>query len=121
MDKKYLCIFKGVKGDEAGFRAAMHRLGLGDEFLDELIARAPVVVKRDVELREARRYADTLQDAGGLVSILENGVVAEKRPTGGVRPITPFEDFAMCPECGFKQAGSPRCVKCGRRLESGTR
>ncbi len=116
VDKKYLCVFKGVKGDVAGFRSSMERFGLDPEFLDGLLARAPVVIKRDVELRQARRYADILQDAGGIVSIVENGVFpaskATKRHRSG-RPIMPFEAFAMCPRCGFKQTESPRCVKCG--------
>jgi hypothetical protein len=120
MDKKYLCIFKGVTGDKAGFRSAMHRLGLSDSFLDELILKAPVVVKRDVQLRDARRYADMLQDAGAIVSIRENGVFAERRPTGGNLTVVPFEAFVMCPECGFKQAGSARCQKCGHKLGGGS-
>ena len=76
MNKKYLCVFKGVRSDEHGFRQAMRGLGLDEDFLDRLIAGAPVVVKRDVDLLEARRYGDVLQEAGAMVSIREGGVFA---------------------------------------------
>lgn len=117
MGKRYLCIFRGVYGSEDRFRAAMHQFGLSEAFLDQLISRAPVVIKRDVDLKEARRYFDALQDAGGLVSIVENGITKrEKRETGLEQRIAPFEAFVMCPECGLKQSASARCVKCGRKL-----
>ncbi len=119
MEKRYLCIFRGVNGDEARFKEEMHRFGLSEEFLDRLMARAPVVVKRGVQLKEARKYFDILQDAGGIVSIVENGVSTEEGKRRGVTRIAPFEAFVMCPECGFKQPASTRCVKCGRRLGGG--
>lgn len=115
-DKQYLCIFRGIRGDEASFRAAMERYGLDRKFLGELIAKAPVVVKRDVELREARRYADILQEAGGIVSIIENGEFAGRKRPGPKYPIKSFEAFVMCSECGFKQTGSAVCERCGLEI-----
>ena len=115
-DKKYLCVFRGFRGDEESFRAAMGRHGLGEKFLGDLIAKAPVVVKRDVELREARRYADILQEAGGIVSIVENGEFTDRKKPARKYPIKSFEAFVMCPECGFKQAGSANCERCGRKI-----
>ena len=116
MEKKYLVVFRGIQGDEERFRDHMARLGVPGETLGELIRRAPVVIKRDVTLREARRYADAVQDCGGRVTIQENGYTRDTRRMNAAVTVASFEEFTMCPECGLKQARSGVCAKCGSPL-----
>lgn len=116
MIKKYRVVFLGLLEGKEGVKRKMSKLGVPGETVEELNTKAPIVIKRDTTLKEARQYADRLQHAGCRVVIRECGYFEESRPVSGLSPITPLQDFTMCPECGYKQVKGKTCVKCGFRL-----
>ena len=115
--KKYRILFQEVIGDEAVFKARMARLGAPIETVNEMIQKAPVVLKTDLTLGDSRRYAEAVQGAGGKVTIQESGHFKESRHRDPSLSIASFQDFTMCPECGFKQPKDETCTKCGFRLQ----
>ena len=108
MEKVYRVVFQGLVGEETAFRERMGDLGVPAEVVVRLLRSAPVEMKRDLSLRDARGYADAVQDAGGRVSIQEHGRV--EIPSLGA--------FTKCPECGMKQLRKRLCERCGCPLES---
>jgi hypothetical protein len=115
--KKYRVIFQGLIGDKEVFKARMVRLGAPIETVNEIIRKAPVVLKTDLTLGASRRYADAVQDAGGKVTIQENGHFKESKHVDHFVSIASFQAFTMCPECGFKQPKNEICAKCGFRFQ----
>ena len=116
MDKKYRVLFHRLMGDEETFKARMVRMGVPPETVSEMIRKAPVVLKTDLSLGDSRQYADAIQEAGGRVTIQENGHFEGSKRINHSVSIASFQDFTMCPECGFKQPKAEACVKCGLRL-----
>ncbi|MEJ2725638.1 MAG: hypothetical protein P8175_13535 [Deltaproteobacteria bacterium] len=113
MDKRYRIVFLGLLKGSEEFAQAMSGAGVKYRVIDEMIQKAPVVLKGGMTLREARTYADAVQDAGGRVIIQEHGFFEEPpqlRNEGGIKPL---EEFTACPECGFKQLKARACAKCG--------
>lgn len=112
MDKKYRIVFLGLTGSEKDFRIGMSRFGLSQEQCVLIIRKAPVILKDNIPLSYARKYADAIQEAGGKVSIRENGFFKHE---WRIKPlnIEPLESFIMCPECGHKQYKKISCEKCG--------
>jgi hypothetical protein len=104
--------------DQKTFRNNMAKLGVSYTDLDKYIKNAPVVLKRDLRLADARRYADAIINAGGLVNIQETGEFPETRSATERRIASPGEDFVLCPNCGFKQKKEDFCVRCGFDLNS---
>ena len=100
MDKKYRIVFLGLLKGPVEFAQGMSGLGVGFTAIEEMIQKVPVVMKGGMTLREARAYADAVQEAGGRVNIHEV-------------EIKPLDKFTECPECGFKQLKGGACVKCG--------
>jgi hypothetical protein len=113
MDKKYRIVFLGLLKNREDFADAMSRLGVSPLTVDEMIQKAPVILKRDMTLREAREYADAVQFAGGKVNIQEYGFFEDPGRFHKSLDIEPFENFTACPECGHKQLKGESCVKCG--------
>ena len=117
MTKKYRVLFQSVTGDGGAFKARMLKLGVPAGTIEELVRRAPLILKKDLTLGEARSYADAIQDAGGKVKI-QQYEFPEKTGPGTVPPsITPLKDFILCPECGLIQPKGETCGKCGFRLK----
>lgn len=116
MTKIYRVVFQGLVGGEKVFRERMEGLGVRPEVVERLLRSAPVEMKRDLSLRDARGYAEAVQDAGGRVSIREHGRVEEERRSEreGIRSL---EAFTKCPECGMKQLRKEACERCGCPLE----
>ena len=110
-------VFFGLLEGKERVKHKMSQLGVPGETVDELIRKAPIVIKRDISLKEARRYADSIQEAGCRVIIQECGYFEESRSMSGLASITPLRDFTVCPECGFKQVKGETCVKCGFSLK----
>lgn len=118
MKKTYRVIFQGLVAGEEAFREGMRALGVYRQVVDRLLQSAPVVMKQDMPLKDARRYAEAVQDAGGKVSIQEHGRIRdEQRPSSAGR-IPLLEAFTECPECGLKQLREKACERCGRPLET---
>jgi hypothetical protein len=51
----------------------MSRLGMSPSEVERIIMEAPVILKEDMTIGIARRYADDIMQAGGKVNIEENG------------------------------------------------
>jgi len=112
MAKKYRVALFGIKTEEAVFRKNMAKLGVSGSILDKYIERAPEVLKRDLRLEEARKYADAIINAGGFVNIQETGEFPNKSSVEQ-KSLPSKEDFIICPNCGFKQKKNNFCAKCG--------
>ena len=113
MAKKYRVVLFGVNIEEEVFRHNMARLGVSTSVLNDYIDKTPVVLVRDLSLANARRYAEAIINAGGLATIQEAGEFPETRPPYEKPGISSQEDFMICPNCGFKQKRSRRCMRCG--------
>jgi hypothetical protein len=113
MTKQYRVVLLGFKDDADAFRDNMAKLGVAYDTLDKYIRKAPIVLKRDLDLADARRYADAIINAGGLVNIQETGEFPETPSTADTRPSANNPDFVLCPNCGFKQKKEDSCVRCG--------
>ena len=114
MARKYRVVFMGLTETEEGFTLSMSsRFGVASAIVKQIIEGAPVVLKKDVNLREAREYAEALQMAGGKVHIQEYGEAEEPERGHPSVEIKSFGDFTLCPECGFTQLKAEACVKCG--------
>lgn len=116
MTKKYRVVFLSLISNEQEFRERMSTLGVSSRDVEQIIQKAPVVMKGGMTLGDARHYADAIQFAGGRVNIQEHGLLEEPNRTNRSFDITPFENFIMCPECGQKQMKDEACVKCGHLL-----
>ena len=119
MAKKYRIALFGIKAEEEIFRQNMAKLGVSGSTLDKYIERAPVVLKRDLSLEEARKYAEAIINAGGFVNIQETGEFPDKFSVEQ-KSIPSIVDFVLCPNCGFKQKKKDCCVRCGFDLNSST-
>jgi len=113
MNKKYRVVFLGLLEGREKFIQKMSRLGVPTTMVEYIISKIPIVMKRDLTLRDARQYADSIQYAGGRVNIQEHGVFEEPVHNERFVDIAPLEQFIMCPQCGYKQIKDQACVKCG--------
>jgi len=114
MPRKYRVVFIGLTETEEAFTLGMSsRFGVGSTIVKHIVEGAPVVLKKDLNLREAREYAEALQMAGGKVHIRECGEAEEPERGQPSLEIKSFGDFTLCPECGFTQLKAEACVKCG--------
>jgi predicted transcriptional regulator len=111
--KKYRVVLIGVSVDEEVFQKNMARLGVSSSVLKNYLEKAPVVLVRDLNLADARRYAEAIMDAGGHANIQETGETPQTMPSYGNPGVASQEDFMICSNCGFKQKRAPRCVRCG--------
>jgi hypothetical protein len=121
MEKRYKVVFLGLIKTEDYFKEWMSRLGMSPSEVERIIMEAPVILKEDMTIGIARRYADDIMQAGGKVNIEENGFFEDtsEKKTGGLK-FEPLESFTMCPQCGHKQLKSEQCVKCGLTLTEKT-
>ena len=117
MNKKYRLVFLGTVESDEVFRQRIYRFGFPPERIEEIINRAPVVIRKDLTLADARQFADVLQQAGGRVSIQEYGLFEESNQPVRSLGIKQLADFTMCPQCGHKQLKQRACVRCGFVLE----
>lgn len=114
VEKKYRVVFLGLVHEMEGFTAGMLSLGVQVSMVEEMVRKAPVVLKAKMSLARARKYAEAVQAAGGKVNIQDDGLVEVPSRDPGFMEIKPFEYFTMCPECGHKQPRAESCVRCGR-------
>ncbi|MFZ7112591.1 MAG: hypothetical protein ACOWYE_12985 [Desulfatiglandales bacterium] len=118
MDQRYRVVFLGLDENLETFYHRMARLGVSTPVVEQMLKSAPIVLKTDMALSEAQKYAAAVQKAGGLVRIQNNGLSGRKTTGAGRHPIIePLESFTMCPQCGFKQLRAAACMKCGFLLE----
>ncbi|MDY6971880.1 MAG: hypothetical protein SV775_06080 [Thermodesulfobacteriota bacterium] len=117
MTKKYRVVFHSLAKDIKTFETQMKRLGVPVDIVEYMIRKAPLILKQDLTLEAARQYADSVLKAGGRVTIQEHGRLLRSRHIDRSVPIVSFEDFTMCPRCGFKQPKGKNCVRCGGILK----
>jgi hypothetical protein len=117
MTKRYRILFQGVLQDEEAFKARMRGLGTPSDVVDGLLGRAPVVVKSDLTLGDARRWAEQIQQAGGRVTIQEDGLQEDRSRCRHLFSFAGLSAFTVCPVCGLKQLRRAGCERCGTRLE----
>ena len=118
MDKTYRVVFLNLIESRETFHNRMAKLGVSAHTIDRMIQEAPIILKKDMTLAKAGRYAKAIQEAGGEVSIEEQGDFEQLKRPERYYSIEPFENFTMCPECGFKQLRTEACVKCGFLFKS---
>ena len=116
MSGKYRIVFLGLTVERAVFAEKMAQLGVDGVQGDEIINRAPVILKEGLDMERARRYADAVQNAGGRAVIKDDGVQDEQRMVTRPLAIIPFADFIMCPVCGHKQPKGEFCEKCRSKI-----
>ncbi|MFH1488981.1 MAG: hypothetical protein ABII06_08765 [Pseudomonadota bacterium] len=97
----------------------MTKLGVNAAIIDRIVRKAPVILKGEMTLGDARKYADAVFLAGGRVNIQEHGLFAEPMRSSKPLDIKSLGKFTMCPECGYKQLKGAFCERCGFLLSSG--
>ena len=116
MVKKYRVVFYGLVKSREQFMQGMSGLGVSAAMIEEIILKAPVILKGGMTPGIARRYADAVQEAGGRVRIQDDGTFEEQESMESIN-IEPFDSFIMCPECGHKQLKADACIKCGHPFQ----
>lgn len=118
MDKKYRVVFLDLVESREDFEKSLSTLGVTAATVAQILEKAPVILKAGMSLGQARQYAEVVQEAGGRVNIQEDGIFERPRQMNKAVGIEPFENFTMCPECGFKQRKIESCIKCGFSLKA---
>ena len=113
MNKKYRVVFLGLLSSRERFIDRMSAMGVSAESTEMIFEKAPVIMKGEMPLSDARRYADAVQLAGGQVKIQQEGEFEEEFAVRTPFTIHPLENFTMCPECGYKQLKADSCERCG--------
>lgn len=118
MNRHYAVIFSGTHETADLFKTRMSGLGISSTIVDRIIQKAPVILKAGMSYERAKKYADAVHKAGGLVEIREYGMIKKQGKEESDLHIEPLEKFTMCPQCGYKQRKKEACVKCGFRLNT---
>ena len=113
MDKIYRVILSGLAKEEANFKKQMLRLGVSEDISEGIIKKSPVILKKGLSFKDARIYADAIFQAGGKVSIQEEGNLEENRQKDPLFGVISLKHFTMCPQCGYKQLKTEKCIRCG--------
>ena len=119
MDKKYRVVFLGLNNDEENFKQGMSGFGVTPSTIERMIKKAPIVLKGEMTLGDARRYADAVFQAGGRVRLQAHGLFNEPMRNSKPPDIKSFGKFTMCPQCGYKQMKAVFCKRCGFLLSNG--
>ncbi len=112
--KKYQLLFGGLLGDEKRFRNMMARRGVKHSLVDQMLREAPVIVKQNLSLETARKYADALSAMGAKVTILDQDPQENQKESSN--KVTPMSSFLPCPRCGLVQPETDVCPRCGYHL-----
>lgn len=112
--KRYQLLFRGVAGDRDSFKAKMVQKGVREFLVEQMLIRAPVIIKQNLSMELARKYADSLARMGARVTILDQASPGKDVAAGSVP--TPMSGFAPCPHCGLIQSQNDVCPRCGLNL-----
>jgi hypothetical protein len=114
MTKRYCIIFQGLLEGHERFRQRMAALGATQEVIEQMMSRAPLMVKDELTLGEARRYSERIREAGGRVAIYDRRWGGGPEPgTGHPWSVTHLDKFTPCPRCGLKHLKAVSCPRCG--------
>ncbi len=113
MNEGYFVVFSGLDKPETHFKQKMVRLGVSPATVEQIIKKSPVILKAGMPLDRAKRYADAVREAGGIVRIRRHGLQVKESNIDRPINIEPLENFTMCPQCGYKQLKRDKCIKCG--------
>lgn len=111
MEKKYCVIFVNLIKEKDHFISEMSGLGVDSATTAQILCKAPVILKANMSLEEAKVYAGAIIKAGGRVRIRDDS--DRNRPICPSMKIMAFESFVMCPRCGYKQLRKTTCERCG--------
>lgn len=96
-----------LKGLQKKFR-------LTPEKAENLFQRVPIVVKKGISKEEMERYVRAFEEIGGRVRVEEE--VSDESPEA-LKIDEPLKKTyghrITCPQCGFEQAETDECIKCG--------
>jgi len=113
MEKRYKVIFSNLLKEKDFFKYRMTMLGVPEETSEEIIKKAPIIIKKKLTLGDARRYADVLLEAGAKVTIHVDDDTERAGDYKGSSGLVTLKNFVMCPECGHKQIKANACIRCG--------
>jgi hypothetical protein len=117
MEKRYQIIFLDLLAGADDFKDRMLRFGVAQETSQKIIDKAPVILKQNLSLKDARSYADAISGAGGRVSIRDSGILEDDGRNDSWFNMVPLKYFTACPQCGYKQLKKAACIKCGLFFE----
>ena len=96
-----------LKGLQKKFR-------LTPEKAENLFQRVPIVVKKGISKEEMERYVRAFEEIGGRVRVEEEASDESPEPLKIEEPEKKtYGRRITCPQCGFEQAETDECVKCG--------
>lgn len=96
-----------LKGLQKKFR-------LTPEKAENLFQRVPIVVKRGIPKEEMERYVRAFEEIGGRVRVEEEPSEESPEPLKIDEPEKKSHvPRITCPQCGFEQAETDECIKCG--------
>lgn len=111
MNRVYRVVFLGLLEKEEYFKSRMSKMGISPDLVENIIEKAPVVLKESQSLEYIRKYAEAVYRAGGDVNIRACNAGDPVRDDSGDIPA--MDEFTQCPQCGYKQIKNKTCTKCG--------
>jgi len=117
MGDKYRVVLMGIENSPAYFEREMTRRGVPRASVRRILTMAPVVIKKDLGVEEARRFAAAVRAAGGRVEVQawENSRGHAEEDPELLGP--PLSAFTVCSQCGLKQRAGGTCERCGNPLK----
>jgi hypothetical protein len=119
----YKVIFLGlaVAGPEEEVRlieGLQKRFNLSLEKAESLLQRVPIVVKKGISKEEMERYVKAFEEIGGRARIEEEPtesleISPEPEPAPWPERVSYAGARITCPQCGFEQPETNKCIKCG--------
>lgn len=125
----YKVIFLGmsVAGPEEEARlieGLKKKFNLSPEKAERLLQRVPIVVKKGCSQEEMEKYVKAFEEIGGKIGVEEEPMMTEPFEFSPPPPPEPVHEpvheretytgtMITCPQCGFEQAETDECVKCG--------
>lgn len=120
--ERYNVVFDGqiAEGisEETVRRELAISLQLNAQTIDRLFSNASSVLKKNIDLKTAKKYRDVLKKAGLLCKIFSTTGHPINDPDHDLAQLTLetpsfSNDTFICPSCGFEQTKHTECQQCG--------
>jgi len=118
MNKVYRVVFTGLLRTEEYFKDRISLLGVSHAAAEEILKKAPVILKEAESLDYIKKYAHAITGAGGNVNIYSCNPADDTEPDPDQGTIPGMSSFTQCPQCGYRQPKNELCVRCGHILTS---